>query len=480
MEKKTFRKVIEFKTVQEFRDYLKEEGIHIGLSDRSGGPESALHQKIRVCGRTVGNRWSILPMEGWDCTKEGAPSELTRRRWMRFASSGAKLIYGTEAAAVMHEGRSNPEQLWIADHTVGELKNCVREMRKVHKEKFGTDEDLLIGIQLTHSGRYAHPNDPMKLESRTAYAHPLLDKKFHCSEENVVSDGEVEEIVRNFVHAGVLAKEAGFDFVDIKAAHGYLGHEFLTAHDRKGKYGGSFENRTRFFREIAEGIKEKCPDLPLSARVSLFDIFPFVRGEDNVGIPMQWEGHYPYAFGGDGSGMNMDENLTETVQFVKLLQSYGVDLICATIGSPYYNVHMQRPAYFPVCDGYLPPEHPLYNVSRHLKAVKRIRELCPGIKVVGSGYTCLQEYLPHAAEYAVEHDETDFVGIGRMVLSYPEICTDSLNGIALDRKRICRTLGDCTNGPRNGFVSGCYPLDEFYRSSEMCPKLKAILKDIKF
>ena len=176
----------------------------------------------------------------------------------------------------------------------------------------------------------------------------------------------------------------------------------------------------------------------------------------------------------------VDENLTETVQFVKLLQSYGVDLICATIGSPYYNVHMQRPAYFPVCDGYLPPEHPLYNVSRHLKAVKRIRELCPGIKVVGSGYTCLQEYLPHAAEYAVEHDETDFVGIGRMVLSYPEICTDSLNGIALDRKRICRTLGDCTNGPRNGFVSGCYPLDEFYRSSEMCPKLKAILKDIKF
>lgn len=473
----TYPKVIEFKTVGEFREYLKNEKIEIGLSDTAGGGASSLATSITVGGRRVGNRWSILPMEGWDCEKDGTPGELTRRRWLRFAGSGAKLLYGTEAGAVMHEGRSNPQQLWIADHTVAALKKLLAEMRQLHREKFGTADDFLVGIQLTHSGRFAHPNEPLKLEARTAYAHPLLDRKFNCGAENVISDKEVGVIVKRFIHAAELARDAGFDFVDIKSAHGYLGHEFLTAFDRPGSYGGSFENRTRFFREIADGIRAKCPDLMLSARVSLFDIFPFVKGTDGVGRPMEWHGHYPYAFGGDGTGMDMDFNFTETVKFVKMLQEYGIDLICATIGSPYYNVHMQRPAYFPVSDGYEPPENPLYNVSRHLKAVKRIRELCPGIKVVGSGYTCLQDYLPHAAEYAVSHNETDFVGIGRMVLSYPEICADSLAGRPLDRRRICRTLGECTNAPRHGIVSGCFPLDEFYRKMPAASELREIKRN---
>ena len=472
-----YPKVAQFPTPEAFREYLKNERLEIGLVDKvPSGNASFLSKPAECYGKKIGNRWSILPMEGWDCESNGAPSELTRRRWLRFAQSGAKLLYGTEAAAVMHSGRSNPNQLMVADHTAEALKNVLADMRAAHKEKFGTDDDLMIGLQLTHSGRFSHPNRPEKLEARTAWAHPLLDQKFHCGPENVVSDAEVEDIVKHFVHAAEIARDAGFDFVDIKHAHGYLGYEFLSAYDRPGKYGGSFENRTRFFREIAEGIREKCPDLALSSRVSLFDIFPFVKGEDGVGIPMKWEGPYPYAFGGAGDGMNMDPDLKETAQFVKMLQSYGVELICATIGSPYYNVHMQRPAWYPVCDGYLPPENPLYNVSRHLKAVRRIRELCPGIKVVGSGYTALQEYLPNAAEYALANDQTDFVGIGRMVLSYPEICADVLAGKPLDRRHICRTFGDCTNAPRHGMVSGCYPLDEFYRSREECPKLRALLK----
>jgi 2,4-dienoyl-CoA reductase-like NADH-dependent reductase (Old Yellow Enzyme family) len=175
--------------------------------------------------------------------------------------------------------------------------------------------------------------------------------------------------------------------------------------------------------------------------------------------------------------MNMDENLTEVVKFVKVMQEYGVKLICATIGSPYYCVHMQRPAYYPVADGYAMPEHPLYNVSRHIKAVTRLRELCPEIKVVGSGYTCLQEYLPNAAEYAVSRNMTDFVGIGRMVLSYPDMPADLLAGKELDRCRICRTFGDCTTAPRSGLFSGCYPLDPFYKEMmPECEKLKEVKK----
>ena len=470
-----FPKVTQFKTLEEFSAYLKKENIDIGFAEGS----AAMAEKCEHNGRTIGNRWAILPMEGWDCTDDGSPSEYTRRRWLNFAKSGAKLLYGTEAAAVMHSGRSNPQQLMCAEHTADALKDICAEMRQTHKEKFGTDDDLLIGLQLTHSGRYSHPNQAAVLESVTAYSHPLLDRKFGNSPANVVSDDEVKNIIRHFIKAAVIAQKAGFDFVDIKHAHGYLGHEFLTAYDRPGPYGGSFENRTRFFREIAEGIQKAAPGLELSARLSIFDIFPFVKGEDGVGHPMEWQGHYPYAFGGDGTGMNMDENLEEPVKFVRMMQEYGVGLICATIGSPYYNVHMQRPAYYPVSDGYEMPEHPLYNVSRHIRAVKRLRELCPGIKVVGSGYTCLQEYLPAAAEYAVGHNETDFVGIGRMVLSYPEICADSLAGKPLDRCRICRTFGDCTSAPRNGMISGCYPLDHFYKQLPEAERLKEIKKGLK-
>ncbi len=457
-----YPKVASFKTLDAFRDYLAKEGINIGLADSV--PSDGTAALAKPLGK-IGNRWAILPMEGWDCAPDGTPSEYTRRRWLRFAASGAKLLYGTEAAAVMHSGRSNTRQLMIADHTVGALKKLCAEMRQTHKEKFGTDEDLSIGLQLTHSGRFSHPNDDAKLESKTAYSHPLLDKKFGNSQANVVTDEEVESIISHFIHAAELAQEAGFDFVDIKHAHGYLGHEFLTAYDRPGPFGGSFENRTRFFTEIAKGIAKKCPGLEISARVSIFDIMPFEKGEDGVGHPMEWPAGkpYPYAFGGAGDGLNMDPDLKDTVAFIERIRALGVKMICATIGSPYYCVHIQRPAYYPVSDGYLMPENPLYNVSRHILAVKRLRELCPGLVVVGSGYTALQDFLPNAAEYAVANDQTDFVGIGRMVLSYPEMCSDVLAGNPLKRQCICRTFGDCTNAPRAGMISGCYPLDHFYK-----------------
>lgn len=469
-----YAKVAQFKSLSDFRAYLAAEKIDIPLAELPAAGKSALARAVSHNSRTIGNRWAILPMEGWDCTAEGAPNEFTRRRWLNFARSGAKLIYGTEAAAVIHSGRSNPRQLMVAEHTADALKIMCGDMRRVHREKFGSDDDLYIGLQLTHSGRYSHPNRADLLESVTAYSHPLLDKKFNNSAANVVSDEEVRNIIRHFVKAAVIARDAGFDFVDIKHAHGYLGHEFLTACNRSGPYGGSFENRTRFFREIAEGIRKAAPGLEISARLSIFDILPFVKGNDGVGHPMEWQGDYPYAFGGDGTGMDMDENLVEPVKFVKMMQEYGVSMICATIGSPYYNVHMQRPAYFPVADGYQMPENPLYNVSRHLKAVSKLKKLCPEIKIVGSGYTCLQEYLPHAAEYAVANGMTDFVGIGRMVLSYPDMPDDLLNGRPLARCRICRTFGDCTNAPRHGMISGCYPLDHFYKQLPEAQKLKDI------
>ncbi len=466
-----YEKIAAFHTAAEFAEFLKRENYDIPILTELPR-ELKLAEKVRHRDRIIGNRWAILPMEGWDCLPDGCPSELTRRRWLNFAKSGAKLLYGTEACAVMHSGKSNTRQLTMNPKSADALAHLVEEMRRTHAEKFGTADDLLIGLQLTHSGRFAHPNDDHKLESRIAYAHPLLDKKFHSDASCIVSDGEVREIISCFHTAAKLAQKAGFDFVDVKHAHGYLGHEFLSAIDRPGDYGGSFENRTRFFREIVEGIQSEAPGLEISMRLSLADFFPFVKDENGNGVAMEWQGPYPYAFGGDGTGAGW--NLDETVKFVNMAHDLcGLDLVCATIGSPYYNVHIQRPAYFAVADGYPPPVHPLRNVEKHLKIVAEFKKRCPDTLIVGSGYTCLQDYLPNVGEAVLRAGHADFIGIGRMVLSYPELCDDTLNHRELDHCRICRTIGDCTNAPRHGLVSGCYPLDDFYRCHPDAPKLKA-------
>lgn len=472
-----YPKITSFKTVDAFRDHISSLNLTLGVDDHiEAGASAPMAQALKLKNFTIGNRWAILPMEGWDCLPNGAPSDLTRRRWLHFAGSGAKLLFGCEAAAVMESGRSNTRQMIIADDTVDSLAELRADMVKLHAEKFGTADDLYIGLQLTHSGRFSHPNDDAVLESVTAYEHPLLDKRFGCSAKNVVSDEEVKNIIRHFIHAAKLAKQAGFNFVDVKMAHGYLGHEFLSAYTRPGEYGGSFENRTRFFREIVEGIRAEVPGLDIATRLSLFDMIPFQPGLDRVGVPMEIPGvaevgNYQYAFGGDGTGLGYD--LTETCQFLELAKALGIELVCTTIASPYYIPHVQRPAYYPVSDGYLPPEDPVIGAARQIKAVSEVKAKFPEIAFVGSGYTCLQEYLPQVGQYAVRNQMTDFVGIGRMVLAYPEMCADALNGGPLRTRLICRTFGDCTTAPRNGMVSGCYPLDDYYKCRPEACEVKA-------
>ena len=93
---------------------------------------------------------------------------------------------------------------------------------------------------------------------------------------------------------------------------------------------------------------------------------------------------------------------------------------------------------------------------------------------VGSAYSYLQEWLPNVAEHAVRSGHVDSVGLGRMVLSYPDLPADQLEGRALQRKRVCRTFSDCTTGPRAGLVSGCYPLDDFYGDRPEAARVKAV------
>jgi 2,4-dienoyl-CoA reductase-like NADH-dependent reductase (Old Yellow Enzyme family) len=479
----TFPKIASLRSPQALRDRLAELGLDLELDDAIlPAPDSPLARPMPLRappardGRAldaIGNRFAILPMEGWDGTPDGLPTPHTLRRWRHFGQSGAKLIWGGEAVAVRHDGRANPNQLMIQAGRPAGLASLRDELTRAHAESLGSIDGLVIGLQLTHSGRFARPNSKTRLEPIILYHHPVLDRRFGIAPgAPLMTDAQIDELIGEFVRAAVQAQQVGFDFVDVKHCHGYLGHEFLSAVDRPGRYGGSFENRTRFLREVVAGIRRDAPGLGIGVRLSAFDMAPFRKGQDGEGTPETVDLPYPYAFGCDPQRPT-EIDLAEPARFLGLLRDLGIELACLTAGSPYYNPHIQRPAAFPPSDGYQPPEDPLVGVARQIKATAALKRQFPGLVIVGTAYSYLQEYLPHVAQAQVRLGHVDLVGLGRMVLAYPTLPADVLSGRGLQTKMLCRTFSDCTTAPRNGLVSGCYPLDPYYKQ---LPENEALLQ----
>jgi len=520
------------KTVADFRAHVATLGIELPCEDTiATGPASPLAQPfpgLSIQGKPLGNRICVQPMEGWDGTPDGKPTEETYRRWQRFGESGAKLIFGGEAMAVRPDGRANPNQLILSPANLPDLARLRATLVAAHQERYGQTDDLVIGFQLTHSGRFCKPTDKQRMEPRVAFRHPILDRRFNVtSDAQVFTDDELERLIQAYIAAAQIAQRAGADFVDVKHCHGYLLHELLGAHTRPGKFGGSFENRTRMLREIVAGIRASANPIDLGVRLSAFDFVPFKPdpaqsqpGRPGPGIPDDFSHCLPYRYGfGVNPANPVEMDLTETFQFADLCAELGVKILDLTAGSPYYNPHIQRPAAYPPSDGYQPPEDPLVGVARQLGAVRRVKEHlaasrmpdagcqrpdagpqapvlasgnpasgirhpASGIRhpasapppplIVGSAYSYLQEYLPHVAQFVLRHGWVDSVGFGRMVLSYPAILTDAVAKGALETKAICRTFSDCTTAPRNGIISGCYPLDRYYAARPEAQELKAI------
>jgi 2,4-dienoyl-CoA reductase-like NADH-dependent reductase (Old Yellow Enzyme family) len=459
-----YRRMASLRTAADLRDHARRLGLSLPLDERVD-PDGPLARPARLAdGFAPGNRFCIQPMEGWDGTEDGRPTELTRRRWIRFGRSGAKLIWGGEAVAVRPDGRANPNQLLIDDKTLGALAEMREALVEAHATSFGRSDDLLVGLQLTHSGRFSRPHAGNRLEPVIVQHHPLLDARLGIPDDHpLLADAEIEELAGQFVEAAERAAWAGFQFVDVKQCHGYLGHELLSAHSRPGPFGGSFENRTRFLRMVIDGIRARIPRLRVGVRLSAFDTVPYRAGAHGAGRPEDAPRPYHGAFGGDPLEPTRPL-LDEPARLLGLLESLGVTLVNLTAGSPYYNPHIQRPALFPPSDGYRPPEDPLVGVARQIEATANLKRRFPGLVIVGSAYSYLQEWLPFVAQAVVRAREADIIGIGRLALSYPDLPADVLAGRPLDRLRLCRTLSDCTTAPRNGLPSGCYPLDPFYKS----------------
>ena len=508
-------RVPSLKTVGDFRQHCAALGIELPCEDAieagAGSPLAQPVPNVIINGKRIGNRIAIHPMEGWDGTTSGGVTDEMRRRWQRFGESGAKMICGAEAMAVRPDGRANPNQLIIIEQNKADLVELMGILKTTHLERWGTTDDLVIGFQLTHSGRFCRPNEKTRYEPRVAFRHPILDAKFKVTcDAQVFTDAEIEQLIEDYIRAAKIAWDVGADFVDLKHCHGYLLHEFLGAHTRPGKYGGSFENRTRILREIVAGIRASGNKIEFGVRLSTFDLVPHrpdpaqsVPGKPGPGIPEE-HAHclpYRYGFGVDQSDPTQID-LTETFQFVELCTQLGTKVLNTTAGSPYYTPHLQRPAAYPPSDGYTPAYDPLIDVARQIQVVRLITErlrnvgrasslspssamaegknrleACPTL-VVASGLSYLQEYLPQVAQYLLRHGWADLVGIGRAVLSYPTMLADAVQNGALTPKQICRTFSDCTTAPCNGLISGCYPLDKFYSTKPEAQKLKEIKKSV--
>ena len=221
----SYPRVATFKTVEAFRERLAELGLAIECDDRiETAPDSPMARRLDVDGLRVGNRWVIHPMEGWDAESDGQPSYLVRRRWRHFGISGAKWIWGGEAMAVLPEARANPNQLIINEVNRDGLARLHQELLDAHREAFGTTDDLLVGFQLTHSGRFCKPFRKDRPEPKILYHHPLLDRKFHLPDDYpVMGDDEIRRVIERYIAAARIAESCGAAFVDVKHCHGYLG-----------------------------------------------------------------------------------------------------------------------------------------------------------------------------------------------------------------------------------------------------------------
>lgn len=380
--------------------------------------------------RTIENRILLQPMEGCDCKTSGTPGDLTVEKYIRAAHSGAGMIW-FEANAVCPEGRTNPRQMMLTEENLPAFRALTETVRKEAAETTGV-RPLLI-LQLTHSGRQS-------IVPMIAYRHPIYEAARPVSDENVVTDEYLDTLPERYAHSARLAAEAGFDGVDVKSCHGYLVQELLSAFCRTGRYGGSFENRTRLYRNAVKAVRNAVGGaLLLTARISVSDMVP-----------------KPYGF---GTTETNELDFSEPDELIGMLVREGIELVNVTVGNPYYNPHVNRPYRRGF---YEAPESAEAGLMRFEIIEKHLKTAFPDLPIAASGLSYYREDLFRQAERILMEGTADLVGFGRMWLAYPDFYRDYLAG-TFDPKKCCLACSKCTELMRNGLVSGCAVFQPYYR-----------------
>lgn len=410
-----------------------------------------LAQPVRAGSLVIPNSLAVHPMEGADGDSEGCPGELTLRRYKRFAAGGSGILW-VEAIAVVPQGRANPRQLWIHDESKDAFANMVAEARKAARESMGSQHHPIIVAQLTHSGRYSRPEGVASpiIPQRDPYRDAMIPQQLPLKNTKqaipdnwpIVTDGYLDGLVEAYVRAAKLAFEVGFDAVDIKSCHGYLISELLACYNRQGRYGGSFENRTRLLLGIVDAIRNELGiETPITSRLGIYDAIP-----------------YPYGWAVDKSDYTKPD-LSEPKKLIRLLADRGVKLLNITVANPYYNPHYGRPYDKPIIGGYMSPEHPLQGVERMIRLTGEMQRAFPQITTVGTGYSWLQHLLPYVGAGVLKMGMAGIIGAGRMALAYPDFAKDILIKGKLDPNKVCIACSACSQIMRDGGTIGCVVRD---------------------
>jgi 2,4-dienoyl-CoA reductase-like NADH-dependent reductase (Old Yellow Enzyme family) len=424
-----------YRSLADLQNEVAELGLNLPLAEDL----APLARPVPIGDRVAPNALAVQPMEGCDGTLEGGPDTLTTRRYLRFAGGGAGLLW-FEATAIAPEARANPRQLLLVEQTAPAFARLRETALSEASRLYGRSFRPFTVIQLAHSGRYSRPVDrPAPI---IAHHDGLLDKALGLPEDYaLISDDDLDRLQERYVAAARLAVACGFDGLDIKSCHRYLISELLAAHTRPGKYGGSFENRTRFLLETVRRVREEAPGAQLTLRLNVYDGHP-----------------YPWGWGVDRDDPGRPD-LAEPLRLIGLLREAGVTLINVTAGNPYYTPHINRPFDQNVIGGYTPEEHPLVGVARLVGLARQIKAVHPDLVVLGSGYSWLRQYAGHAAAGVLAQGWADIIGWGRGAFAYPDFARDLLQKGALDDARCCIACSRCTQIMRDHGRSGCVPFD---------------------
>ena len=429
-----------YKSLEDVMSKARELGIELPFAADTG----ALARPLVAAGVTFRSRLGVAPMEGADSLPDGSPSELTARRYNAYAAGGSAVIW-FEAVSIVEEGRSSMTQLLITPENLDSYKRLIYDIKETGLRANGFAPYLVM--QANHSGRYSNPgNVPAPL---IAFRHPFLEQFRAADDSCVVSDGYLEALEAKFGEAAGLAKQAGFDAVDIKACHGYLLAELCAARTRPGSYGGCYENRTRLLRNgvLAAKVFEDA-SFKVTSRLGVYDGY-------------EW----PYGFGASETG-GLAPDLSEPIRLVRELHDeLGVSFVDLTMGNPYATTHVTRPY---DAGKYPPDEHPFEGLARMINGIGEIKRAVPEMTVFASAPTYLRQFADLYSAGAVEQGKCDGMLFGRMSFADPGFANEILRSGRIDPKRVCLTCGKCGDLIRAHKPTGCVVRDPetflgFYR-----------------
>ena len=322
-----------------------------------------LYTAIKLRNLELKNRWVMSPMCMYSCEK-GMANDFHFVHYASRSQGGTGLII-VEATGVVPEGRITNKCMGIWNDE--QAKALSKIVKFVHE-----NSETKIGIQLAHAGRKASTWNGKQISLEEGWVTVAPSPIPYSENERIPHDLTVDEIknlVKSFKDAAKRAIDAGFDLIEIHAAHGYLVHQFLSplSNTRTDEYGGSFENRSRFLLEIVDAVNEILDENhPLFVRIS---------------------------------GTEYAENgwdLKQSIELSTILKSKNVDLIDVSSGG---NIHGAK---IPVFDGYQVPL---------AEAIRKKAEIATG--AVGLIKTAKQ------AEEILQNKQADLIFVAREILRNP-------------------------------------------------------------